>query len=62
MLAQTDDYKQRYVGKYLPVKCIENDPLDDLDIKNNCFALLIIHEGSVSLQVGERILNAMKLF
>ncbi|MBE6699341.1 MAG: helix-turn-helix domain-containing protein [Ruminococcaceae bacterium] len=59
MLAQTDDYKQRYVGKYLPVKCIENDPLDDLDIKNNCFALLIIHEGSVSLQVGERILNAM---
>ena len=59
MIAKTDDQKQRYVGKYLPAKCIENDPLDDLDIKDNCFALLIIHEGSVSLQVGDSVLNAM---
>ena len=59
MRARTDDYKQRYVGKSLPAKCIENDPLDDLDIKDHCFALLIIHEGSVSLQVGESVLNAM---
>lgn len=59
MQAETCDYKQRYVGKYLPVKCIENDPLNDLDIKDKCFALLIIHEGSVSLQVGDSILNAM---
>ena len=59
MIAQTDDYKQRYVKKHLPIKCIENDSLVDLDIKDNCFALLIIHEGSVSLQVGENVLNAM---
>ena len=59
MIAQTDDYKQRYVKKHLPIKCIENDSLVDLDIKDNCFALLIIHEGSVSLQIGENVLNAM---
>ena len=59
MFAQTDDYRQRYVGKYLPIKCIENDPLSDLDIKDNCFVLLMIHEGSVSLQVGNTVLNAM---
>lgn len=59
MIAKTSDSKQRYVGRYLPAKCIENDPLDDLDIKDNCFALLMIHEGSLSLQIGDKVLNAM---
>ena len=59
MIAKTSDSKQRYGKRYLPAKCIENDPLDDLDIKDNCFALLMIHEGSLSLQIGESVLNAM---
>lgn len=59
MKAITEDYKQHYIGRILPVKCIENDPLNDLDIKDKCFALFIIHEGSVSFQVGDTVLNAM---
>ena len=59
MIAKTSDSKQRYGKRYLPAKCIENDPLDDLDIKDNCFALLMIHEGSLSLQIGDKVLNAM---
>ncbi len=58
MEARTHDYK-RHIGKIFPIKCIENDTLEDLQIKDHCFLLMIVHEGSVSLQVGETVLDAM---
>lgn len=59
MEARTYDYKQRYIGKCLPIRCVENDTLNDLETKGHCFVLLIIHEGSVRLQVDDSVLDAM---
>lgn len=58
MEAKTIDLKYK-IGRTIPICCVENDPLRDLDIQNNCFLLLIVHEGSVSLQCGEEIVDAM---
>ena len=58
MEAKTVDLKYN-IGRVVPVRCIENDTLRDLNIQNNCFLLLIVHEGSVSLQCGEEVVDAM---
>ena len=58
MEAKTVDLKYN-IGRVIPIRCVENDTLRDLDIQNNCFLLLIIHEGSVSLQCGEEVVDAM---
>lgn len=58
MEAKTVDYKHN-IGRTIPIRCIENDPLKDLQIKDNCFLLLIVHEGSVSLQRGKEMIDAM---
>lgn len=33
-------------GKIVPVQCVEHDTLKDLEIKNECFLLIIVYEGS----------------
>ena len=58
MEAKTVDLKYN-IGRAIPIHCVENDPLRDLQIKDNCFLLLIVHEGSVSLQCGEEVVDAM---
>ena len=58
MEAKTVDLKYN-IGKEIPIRCVENDTLRDLDIQNNCFLLLIVHEGSVSLQCGDEVVDAM---
>ena len=58
MEAKTVDLKYN-IGRTIPIRCVENDPLRDLQIKDNCFLLLIVHEGSVRLQCGEEIIDAM---
>ena len=58
MEAKTVDYKYN-IGRMIPIRCVENDPLKDLQIKDNCFLLLIVHEGSVSLQHGKEVIDAM---
>jgi len=44
--------RQYDVGKIAAVQCVENDMLRDLQIKNNCFLLLIVYEGSACFEVG----------
>lgn len=39
------------VGKVAPVQCIKNDMLKDIEIKEHCFLLLIIHEGTAYFQI-----------
>ena len=58
MEAKTVDLKYN-IGRTIPIRCVENDPLRDLQIKDNCFLLLIVHEGSVRLQCGEEVIDAM---
>ena len=41
------------VGKVAPVQCIKNDMLKDIEIKDHCFLLLIIHEGTAYFQIGD---------
>lgn len=58
MEAKTIDLKYN-IGRSIPICCVENDNLRNLNIQGQCFLLLIVHEGSVSLQCGEEIVDAM---
>lgn len=47
-------YGRNYdAGKIVPIQCVKDDTLKDLDIKDSCFLLSIIYEGSVRFQVGD---------
>ena len=46
------------VGKLAPVQCVKDDTLKDLDIKDNCFLLLIVREGAARFRVGNRSFEA----
>jgi AraC family L-rhamnose operon regulatory protein RhaS len=46
------------IGKIVPVQCIKGDTLKDLDIKDSCFLLSIIYEGTVRFQVGDSSFEA----
>ncbi len=46
------------VGRVAQVRCIKNDTLKDLDIKEHCFLLLIMRDGSASFKVGGRSFKA----
>ena len=35
------------IGRVVPVQCVKDDTLRDLNIKDACFGLLIIYEGIV---------------
>ena len=58
MEAKTIDLKYN-IGRSIPICCVENDNLRNLNIQGQCFLLLIVHEGSVSLQCGEEIVDAI---
>ena len=51
--------RQYDVGKIAAVQCIKNDMLCDLNIKNSCFLLLIVYEGSVYFEVGDASFEAV---
>ena len=38
------------IGRMVPVQCVKDDTLRDLNIKDTCFGLLIIYEGMMRLQ------------
>lgn len=46
-------------GKTALIQCVVNDDLGDLNIKDNCFLLLMIREGSVYFQVGDITFEAI---
>ena len=41
------------IGRVVPVQCVKDDTLRDLNIKDACFGLLIIYEGTVNFQIGD---------
>ena len=47
------------VGKIVPIQCVKDDTLRDLDIKGVCFALIMIYEGVALFQVGNVSFEAM---
>ena len=44
--------------KLVEIKCILNDDLTDLDIKDKCFLLIIITDGCAIFKLGERTITA----
>lgn len=48
-----------HAGRSIPIECIRGDRLKDLDIKDQCFLLTIVHEGYAKIQVGETTVEAM---
>lgn len=46
-------------GKIVPIQCVKDDPLKDLDIKGSCFLWSIIYEGTAKFQVGDPSFEAM---
>ena len=46
-------------GRIAPVQCVKNDTLNDLNIKDTCFALMILYEGTALFQVGDASFEAM---
>lgn len=41
------------IGKIAQIQCVINDTLEDIEIKGQCFWMLIIYEGSVCFRVGD---------
>lgn len=50
--------KQYNKGKIAYVQCIKDDALTEIDIKEQCFWLLVLTEGAVSLEVDGALLHA----
>ena len=46
------------IGKVVRVQCVENDILNELDIKNNCFLMIIMYKGYATFRVGDITFNA----
>ena len=46
-------------GKIVPVQCLKDDVLNDLEIKDSCFLLLIVYAGTAYFQVGESSFEAV---
>ena len=46
-------------GKIVPVQCVRNDTLKDLNIKDSSFLLTIIYEGTAKIQVGDAWVEAV---
>ena len=46
-------------GRITPVQCVRGDTLKDLNIKDTCFLLMIIYEGTVSFEIGDSSFEAM---
>jgi len=48
-----------HTGKIIPVQCVKSDTLKDLDIKEACFLLIIIYEGTAHFRVGNSSFEAV---
>ncbi|MBQ3528172.1 MAG: helix-turn-helix transcriptional regulator [Clostridia bacterium] len=46
------------VGKIVPVKCVVNDRFDKVDIKDQCFLLVVLTEGNAIFKVGDDTVSA----
>ncbi len=46
-------------GKIAPVQCVKSDTLKDLNIKDTCFALMIMYEGTALFGVGDLSFEAV---
>ena len=46
------------IGKIAPIQCIKDDTLKDLEIKNVCFLLMIIYDGTAYFRVGDTSFEA----
>ena len=46
-------------GKIVPIQCVIDDTLKDLDIKDSCFLLSIIYEGTAKFEVGDSSFEAV---
>ena len=51
--------RQYNTGRIAPVQCVKGDTLNDLDIKDTCFALMILYEGMAQFQVGDLSFEAI---
>ena len=40
-------------GRIAPVQCVKEDTLTDLNIKDTCFALILVYEGDVHFQIRD---------
>lgn len=58
MIPQTTG-REYNIGKTVSVQCIKNDDLSDIEIKERCFLMLIIREGSAYFKVGESFFEAI---
>ena len=45
-------------GRIAPVQCVKEDTLTDLNIKDTCFALIIVYEGVLHFQVRDTSFEA----
>lgn len=45
--------------KIAQIRCVKNDTLDDIKIKESCFLMLIVYEGTAYFQVGKRSFEAI---
>lgn len=53
-------YGRNYdVGRLVPIQCVKDDTLKDIDIKDSCFLLSIIYEGTARFQVGDSSYEAV---
>ena len=46
-------------GKIVPIQCVKGDTLKYIDIKDSCFLLSIIYEGTAKFQVDDSSFEAM---
>lgn len=47
------------IGKVVSIQCIKDDALKNIEIKGQCFLMLIIYDGSVCFQVGSITFEAV---
>ena len=45
-------------GKIVPIKCVVNDKLDNINIMNQCFLLIVLTEGNATFKVGNDTVSA----
>ncbi len=51
--------RNRDVGRIVPIRCVKGDTLRDLNMKDACFGLIMIYEGSAFFQIGDSSFEAM---
>lgn len=47
------------IGKNLPIQCVKGDSLNDLEIQNSCFLLVIMHTGTACFKIGDTSFEAV---